>query len=37
MDMGIETRPLAMVNQSWSPRNEKDQAVPKISPSYDHN
>lgn len=37
IDMGIETRPLAMVNRSWGPRNEKDQTVPKISPSHDHN
>lgn len=37
MVMGMEARPLAVANRSPGPRNEKDQTVPKISPScYRH-
>lgn len=35
-DTGMETRLLAVVNQSLGPRNERDQTAPKILASYYH-
>lgn len=36
MVKGMETRPLAVADQSLGPRHE-DQTVPKLLPRYNHN